>query len=315
MMPRAYRRKLSSEIRQQSNRISLRTQKIPYREIGIRQAALPDNLEYVTIQINEYFDKLIYYLGPLREPPQYLYLLPPSPSTRYVGIKGEYAPTVLERYQGEHVEYPLPDYHADKKGGVDTGPLSYALRIWLEHMGLLEKVTTKDLGKAGTELTVRATGVNRDLDLTSVGVGVSQVLPLLVGCLLAPSGTTFLLEQPELHLHPKVQAILADFFIGLTRVGKQVIVETHSEYLINRLRRRVAEDETDTLADDIQIYFTEREDGQSLFRRVDMNAYGAVIEWPKGFFDEGPNEAQMIMEAAMRKRRKAKEKQRSQGGK
>ncbi|RMH40451.1 MAG: DUF3696 domain-containing protein, partial [Gammaproteobacteria bacterium] len=119
---------------------------------------------------------------------------------------------------------------------------------------------------------------------------------------LAPEGTVFLLEQPELHLHPKVQAILADFFLGLTRVGKQVIVETHSEYLINRLRRRVAEDESDTLHQDIQIYFVERENGTSRFRSVDLNEFGVPLDWPKGFFDDGPSESRRIVEAALKKK-------------
>ena len=90
----------------------------------------------------------------------------------------------------------------------------------------------------------------------------------------------------------------------MTRIGKQIIIETHSEYLINRLRRRMAEDEDDTLATDVQIYFVEREYGKSSFRSVSFTEYGAALEWPKGFFDEGPTEAQLIMEAAMRKRRR-----------
>lgn len=143
-------------------------------------------------------------------------------------------------------------------------------------------------------------------DLTSIGVGVSQVLPTLVMGLIAPRGTTFLLEQPELHLHPRVQSILADFLLGLTWVGKQCIIETHSEYLINRLRRRVAEDHSNKLMDKINIYFVEREKGKSKFQKVDLNEFGAVINWPKGFFDEGPGEAQLIMTAAMEKRRQAK---------
>lgn len=304
---------LPQEIKNYARARGLRTKNVPIREIGVRLGSVPE-LESTILDITNFFRKSIYYIGPLREPPQYIYLLPPSPGYQYVGSKGEFAPTILERFKGEKVDFPLPP-GKNAKAKQERGTLIYALGIWLEHMGLLSSVKTEDLGKAGTKLSVQMAGVDTELDLTSVGVGISQVLPLLVGCLLAPRGTTFLLEQPELHLHPKVQSILADFFLGLTKVGKQVIVETHSEYLINRLRRRVAEDESDTLADDIQIYFVEREGGESIFRSVDLNAYGAVVEWPKGFFDEGPNEAQMIMTAAIRKRRKAREKQRNQGGK
>lgn len=303
--PSGYRSRLAKEFRDAARDIQLRSKDVPMPEIGVKLRNAPVPLDQVTDQITQYFRKNIYYLGPLREPPQYLYILPPFPDIRYVGTKGEFTAAVLERYQGDQVDFPLPP-DPNRKGHVtiDRGPLIYALQLWLEQMALLEEVKTQDRGKIGTEMTVRASGVSRDLDLTSIGVGVSQVLPTMVGCLVAPRGTTFLLEQPELHLHPKVQADLADFFIGLTRIGKQVIIETHSEYLINRLRRRIAEDEDDALAASVQIYFVEREHGKSSFRPVNFSEYGAALEWPKGFFDEGPTEAQLILEAAMRKRRR-----------
>lgn len=304
-VPKAYHAKIAKEIKDAANAVQSRDKEAPLPEIGVRLTDFPVPLSRIIDEITQYFRKNIYYLGPLREPPQYLYILPPFPDIRYVGTKGEYTAAVLERYRGEHVDFPLPPgtFKKDQKV-IENGPLQYALQVWLEYMGLIETVSTQDRGKMGTELTVRSSGVDRDLDLTSIGVGVSQVLPTLVGCLIAPKGTTFLLEQPELHLHPKVQGALADFFIGLIRTGKQMILETHSEYLINRLRRRVAEDEEDALAKDIQIYFVEREHGKSTFRPVNLTEYGATIDWPKGFFDEGPAEAQLILDAAMQKRRR-----------
>ena len=316
-IPTGAREIIARHLRQSADGIDLRQQNIPPKEIGVRVGRLPEDLYRVTKEITRFFGTQIYYLGPLRVEPQFVYHLPPYPELTHVGLKGEFTAPVLEHFRGSLVDFPLPPTHPKAKKGklVDNGPLIHALKLWLEYMGLVEEVKTKDRGKMGTELTVRSEGVDRELDLTSIGVGVSQVLPTLVMGLIAPQGTTFLLEQPELHLHPRIQSRLADFLLGLTRVGKQCIVETHSEYLINRLRRRVAEDETDSLSKDIQIYFVEREAGKTQFRNVNMNDYGAILKWPKGFFDEGPREADLIMQAAMKKRRERMTKQVRPGSK
>ena len=304
-VPPIHRRRIADLLDTSIRTLRSGTEDLRFQEVGVRANVVPPDLRVVLSMLTDFYTNRVYYVGPLRESPQFIYNLPPYPELTHVGLKGEFTAPVLEHFKGTQVEYPLPPELVRKSHRVDKAPLTYALRVWLEAMGLLEGVTTTDRGKMGTELAVQSAGVSRSLDLTSVGVGVSQVLPTLVMGLIAPPGTTFLLEQPELHLHPKVQAVLADFLLGLTSVGKQCIVETHSEYLVNRLRRRVAEDESNTLSGDISLYFVEREEGRAKFRKVDVNDYGAILEWPKGFFDEGPSEAQRIMDAAMRKRRRA----------
>lgn len=144
-------------------------------------------------------------------------------------------------------------------------------------------------------------------DLTHVGVGVSQVLPIVVSCLLARPDTLLIFEQPELHLHPKVQTLLADFFLAMSMLGKQCILETHSEYLINRLRFRAAAAEAKQLVDTLEIYFVEKTGNQANFRKVKVNEYGAIVEWPDGFFDQSQSEAEEILRAATLKKRAEKE--------
>lgn len=303
-IPPRYRSEIARMLKTSSLLLLPRQKEIRPNEVGIRAIELPADLRLALDLLSEFFANNVYYVGPLRESPQYIYGLPPYPEVTHVGLKGEFTASVLEHFKNELIDYPLPPDLLREGKSVERASLAHALQVWLEYMGLLENVNTTDRGKMGTELTVRSHGVKRDLDLTSIGVGVSQVLPTLVTGLIAPRGTTFLLEQPELHLHPRVQSSLADFFLGLARVGKQCIVETHSEYLVNRLRRRVAEDESDGLVKQIQIFFVEREEGKARFQSVDLNDYGAIIKWPKGFFDEGPSESQLIMEAARRKRQR-----------
>jgi len=108
-----------------------------------------------------------------------------------------------------------------------------------------------DVFKIGTDLFVEKTndvyviyliGENRiKTTIKHVGFGISQVLPIIVEGLLMGNNSTIILEQPEIHLHPKIQSLLFDFLYSLTLQGKKVIVETHSDHFITRMRRRVAE--------------------------------------------------------------------------
>ena len=193
---------------------------------------------------------------------------------------------------------------ADVAAKPVTRSLEAAVVDWLQYLGVAESVQSRDRGKFGYELKVNVSGCNQSHDLTHVGVGVSQVLPILVASLLAEPDTTLVFEQPELHLHPKVQTLLADFFLSMTVLGKQCIVETHSEYLINRLRfRTAAAGEKNPWISALKVYFVERPPEGSTFREVKINEYGAVMDWPDGFFDQSQQEAEAILRAAAKKRK------------
>jgi predicted ATPase len=83
---------------------------------------------------------------------------------------------------------------------------------------------------------------------------------------------------------------------------KQCIIETHSEYLINRLRFRAAAADSDRVASQMTIYFVEKKEDKSQFRPIVVNEYGAIPDWPEGFFDQSQSEAEDILRAATRKR-------------
>jgi predicted ATPase len=118
-----------------------------------------------------------------------------------------------------------------------------------------------------------------------------------------------MLEQPELHLHPALQQRLGDFLLACANSGRQLIVETHSEYIVSRLRRRIAAAPEDSLVSTVEILFAEKdEQGDTHFRPVRANEYGGIEEWPKGFFDQTASEAQEILRAAVKKRKAAGDK-------
>jgi len=88
----------------------------------------------------------------------------------------------------------------------------------------------------------------------------------------------------------------------MSLIGKQCVLETHSEYLINRLRFRAASAKTDEISKAIKMYFVEKPDDTSVFRPVVVNEFGAILDWPEGFFDQSQREAEATLRAAMKKR-------------
>jgi predicted ATPase len=122
-------------------------------------------------------------------------------------------------------------------------------------------------------------------DITEVGFGISQVFPVLVGGLLQSPDSIFIVDLPEAHLHPRPQAMLADFFCSIAMSGKSAIVETHSEMFFHRLRLRASM--CPELADKIAVYFIdEPSDGEcGLPRRVGLTLKEEP-RWPRGFLQE-----------------------------
>ena len=174
---------------------------------------------------------------------------------------------------------------------------------WLKALGLIHDFRVVSVGEDSQmyEVRVRRTPRSADVLVTDVGFGVSQILPVLVLCLFVPEGSTVLLEQPEIHLHPSVQSGLADIMIDAWKNRKvQVIVESHSEHLLRRLQRRIAEAEV--TSDDVGLYFCDLGSSRSELSRLDLDMFGNIRNWPPGFFgDEFEEIAAMTRAAEQRK--------------
>jgi len=273
------------------------------KEYALKYTGLPTGIVRAVQYLDHFFTSGISYLGPLRDEPKALYPLPPSPDLADVGLRGEF--TALDLHKSQYVEYIDPQYFLgpEVQKIVSSAPLETAVTNWLRYLGVADSVETEDKGKLGHELQVKTPGGSRSHDLTHAGVGLSQILPILVSSLLAIPDTTLVFEQPELHLNPRVQTRLGDFFLSLALLGKQCVIETHSEYLINRLRLRIASSGDDLpLLPIVKIYFVEKHKDSSTFEEVIVNEYGAISKWPDGFFDQSQDEAEHILRAATAKR-------------
>ncbi len=278
-------------------------------QYNVRGQRLPRAIWEATQYSNTFFRDSVKYLGPLRDEPKALYSLDSAVDPKDVGLRGQNTAAVLHLHKHLDVAYIPSAKFSDSAVSVEPSNRSLveAVLDWSRYLDVAEEIETTDMGKLGHELRVSSSDLEPTHDLTHVGVGVSQVLPILVMCLLAKKNTVLILEQPELHLHPRVQTRLADFFLSMSLLGKQCLIETHSEYLINRLRFRAASAPEDALSSGIKMYFAEKRDGNSSFREVQVNEYGAITDWPEGFFDQSPREAENILRAAVAKRKKERE--------
>lgn len=270
------------------------------------QVRPPRLIAEATWYLDNFFASSLKYLGPLRDAPKPLYPLAPAADPHDVGLRGEHTASILELHKNKRIRYiPSANFKGpvvDRKTVIRT--LETAVIDWLQYLGVASNVKSRDQGKLGYELKVALSNSDNTYDLTHVGVGVSQVLPILVMCLLADADSTLVFEQPELHLHPKVQTLLGDFFLSMSLCNKQCLVETHSEYFIDRLRFRIAAASSDKeLNGQAKIYFVEKRSQSSSFREVVINEYGAISDWPEGFFDQSQQQAEEILRAAAIKRK------------
>lgn len=251
--------------------------------------------------IPQYFSDWVRYLGPLREDPRVTYPHSIAGSTHMpLGRKGESTASVL--LQGQSGGRPSVRVGADRyplPSGASASSLWDAVKAWAREFELGETFVVTDENRHGVAFKIDTR------DLTSVGTGVSQILPVIVLCLMGQPGQIILLEQPELHLNPGLQQHLADFFLAIVKTGRQLIVETHSEYVVTRLRRRVAEDGDDRVHRLFNIVFAERDqDHRTQFRVLDVDASGALgaDEWPQGFFDHAGNDVEAMMRHTVKRR-------------
>ncbi len=158
------------------------------------------------------------------------------------------------------------------------------LRSDLEELGILSALEIGRLGAGRMELMGQPKPDARLTNLTDLGFGTSQVLPVLVAVNQLNPGSVFVVAQPETHLHPEAQARLASYFVRLAKKrGITFIVETHSEYLINRLRRLVANGEI--AEEDVSVAHVENTGREAQVHPVELRADGQIVGAPKDFFE------------------------------
>ena len=213
--------------------------------------------------IRTLFGKLCY-IGPLRDRPQHHYELS-GEIPRSVGSRGEHTASLLRRRFEQ---------------------LSDDLNSWIKRFEFGESLKVDDLSENLFTLSFQSNAPTAKTNIADAGFGASQVLPLIVQALAAPEDSLTIAEQPEIHLNPRLQCVLADLFVQMANSDHRVIVETHSEHLLLHLRRLVASGVIGHQK--VAIYFVEKDGDISTIRQIPLQENGRISPevWPKGFFEE-----------------------------
>ena len=238
----------------------------------------------------------VYYLGPLRDYPKREYTWAGAQPAD-MGQRGEKVVDALlvSRQRGEKISRGQ-----GRKGFTAEEYVAW----WLRELGLIHEFSVEPITKDSNlyRVWVQKVPNTARVLITDVGFGVSQILPVLVLCYYVPRGSIIILEQPEIHLHPSVQAGLADVFIDAIQTRNiQILLESHSEHLLRRLQRRVAEEKISN--EDAAFYFCDIVGGTSELKPLDLDIFGNITNWPRNFFGDDFGEMAATTRAAILRKR------------
>ena len=202
-----------------------------------------------------------------------------------VGVRGEYCAQVLARH-GLKEKVPAGRRHPSLTDEAD-GFLKYQVEAWLSDIARPTEIESVSFPNTSvTAMRFRAPGGDW-VRAPNMGFGLSYSLPVVVAGLVAPQQDALLIvENPEAHLHPAGQSRMGTFLATVAATGVQVLVETHSDHVLNGIRRAIGEHGVLKPSDALVHFFDSKEDGEPQNTELRFSASGGLNEWPKRFFDQ-----------------------------
>ena len=256
---------------------------------------VPEVLTRFTSAFEELFAH-VYYLGPTRVHPQRLYHWKKT-HPKEIDLWGDKAVDALLSARVRQ----LTIAHNGENISIEE-----RISKWLQKMELAHSfslVPKGSLDDNNYEIRIQKSPNSAEVTLADLGHGVADLFPLLVYCCYVPEGSTLILEQPGIHLHPKAQADLADLLIeAITERNLQILIESHSEHLLNRLQRRIAEEKIS--AAQTELYFCRNDEGVSRKDQLIIDEFGNIENWPENFFGDEIGDLFAMTEAQRERQKK-----------
>ena len=210
--------------------------------------------------------------APVRSKPRRTY----DPSRLIPDPEGEYVPAYLSMMS--------------RRDPSTWKDLKESLEKFGSDFGLFDEISVESFGRpddaAPFQIQIRKFGRNlkgNRRNLIDVGYGVSQALPLMTELLHPNAPPMFLLQQPEIYLHPSAQAALGSLFCSIAGPDRQLVVETHSDYIIDRVRMDVRDKKTDLKPEDVSILYFERGDSDVKIHSIRLDEHGNILDAPEGY--------------------------------
>ncbi|NET59905.1 MAG: DUF3696 domain-containing protein [Symploca sp. SIO2E6] len=233
------------------------------------------NIYSLNLYKSLYFDK-IHYISADRIGPQEFYLKSTLTKFPNVGSKGEFTANLLHKNKDYLVNEQL--YR-----GEDANTLATQTEEWLHQIFDGGKVEITSSNSNILELMFNTSSSKDRFRPANVGFGYHSVLPIVVSGLIAKPGEILIVENPEAHLHPKSQSRLAQFLAKVSSCGVQVLIESHSDHILNALRIAVLDKILNH--EDLKILYFQHQ-AESPVVEITVQPDGSIEEWPEGFFDQ-----------------------------
>lgn len=212
----------------------------------------------------------------------------------FLGTRGEYAIDYLLHHQDElvpdQVRHPVSS----------TSRLLAQVEAWMEEIcpGVriqTEAIENTDLARLGFQFISEGQPISGQRRPTNVGFGLTYVLPVVVACLTSKPGAMLLLENPEAHIHPQGQSAMARLTCAAAAAEAQVVVETHSDHILNGVRLAVKRELLS--AEDVVLQYFRREGGGITIVSPGIEPDGMLTQWPDGFFDEWDRSLDQLLDS------------------
>lgn len=225
--------------------------------------------------------KNISYIGPQRVKPE-LARSYKKLDFDNVGISGENTRFLLNEKKNEIID------------GYDKTLVDLVNEWMVERMGLAKSISvTRDANRL-YRVTIK-NELDIPVDLCQTGFGLSQLLPIITQGFLTPQGGTLIVEDPDVHMHPRIQAEVVNFFVNLISHGRKIIIETHSDHIVTRMRLLLAQTEI-LKNDEVNVCFVTNNFGHSEYRTCALTKEGMFSEpLPKGFMDSQEHDFKEII--------------------
>ncbi len=212
---------------------------------------------------------------------------------RQLGIMGEYTAHFLSIFRDEEIPNPVLAHPQAKSLNLLS-----QIEAWLNEISPGTRIHIEDIPTIDLVSLRYSLGSSEGYRATNVGFGITYTLPVLTAVLSARSGSLLLLENPEAHLHPKGQAQIGSLLAQAAAAEVQIIVETHSDHVLNGIRLAVHAGQLNP--EFVRLHFFQRPESrsQSISEVVSprMDRRGRIDQWPNGFFDEWDNSLAALLE-------------------
>ena len=230
----------------------------------------------------KYLDNGFVYLNAERMAPHYVYKN--TNNADYCDCHGTNTGNVIQKHENDNCSIKRAYSNSDKN------KWSIELDNWIKY--IFPDVAVQVVPSGDDHYQVKVLGNAA----TNVGFGITYALPILVSGLTVPEGGMLIVENPEAHLHAKAQSNMGYFLARMASAGVRVIIETHSEHIVNGIRRMIVEGKTEMSHEDMTIYFFQNKNGEKNIMEFGMDEWGNLNEFPVDFFDQVRQDMSKLME-------------------